>query len=340
MPTLGPVIQAPDYTSDGLPVGASPSTGFYSLTLPGTNNHEPQTTAGQAQAAQESANTTANHSGFGLFNLAGGGSRQFRTDYRGGLIGPWSTVIEAKETFSPRAISVYNASGRLWTPGAFPSGVIGWVWAEDGSAGVPGEGRPAQVVQCVLTITLTNTRAEDTSAGDPGIVLTDWSTGVYAAGTTYTSDTDPNVTYGNDLPDGWAGPTTGELIHTFNPGDETAPNEHEIDITSVLDAEGRTLYYFRVMPIGDPVTGTPKVILPADLDADQSPLAFGFGRTETVTWTLRPPPYQWVYADSEEPAPVIEAVTRLHPRDDGRGMSSAPRLYPPTKADRLVGGYQ
>jgi len=32
-------------------------------------------------------------------------------------------------------------------------------------------------------------------------------------------------------------------------------------------------------------------------------------------------------------------VTRQYPRDDGRGVSSAPRLYPPVKANRLAGGY-
>lgn len=33
-------------------------------------------------------------------------------------------------------------------------------------------------------------------------------------------------------------------------------------------------------------------------------------------------------------------VIRRYPRDDGRGMSSAPRLFPPTKAARVFGGYQ
>jgi len=33
-------------------------------------------------------------------------------------------------------------------------------------------------------------------------------------------------------------------------------------------------------------------------------------------------------------------VIRRYPRDDGRGMSSAPRLFPPTKANRVFGGYQ
>lgn len=31
---------------------------------------------------------------------------------------------------------------------------------------------------------------------------------------------------------------------------------------------------------------------------------------------------------------------RQYPRDDGRGLSSAPRLFPPPKGQRLVGGYQ
>lgn len=36
----------------------------------------------------------------------------------------------------------------------------------------------------------------------------------------------------------------------------------------------------------------------------------------------------------------VKGVTRQHPRDDGRGHSSGPRLYPPTKAQRIFGGYQ
>lgn len=31
---------------------------------------------------------------------------------------------------------------------------------------------------------------------------------------------------------------------------------------------------------------------------------------------------------------------RQYPRDDGAGLSSAPRLFPPPKGQRLVGGYQ
>lgn len=33
-------------------------------------------------------------------------------------------------------------------------------------------------------------------------------------------------------------------------------------------------------------------------------------------------------------------VTRLWPRDDGRGLSPGPRIHPPTRAQRIVGGYQ
>jgi hypothetical protein len=32
-------------------------------------------------------------------------------------------------------------------------------------------------------------------------------------------------------------------------------------------------------------------------------------------------------------------AVRLYPRDDGRGMSSAPRLWPPQKNRRIIGGY-
>lgn len=36
----------------------------------------------------------------------------------------------------------------------------------------------------------------------------------------------------------------------------------------------------------------------------------------------------------------LPPVVRKYPRDDGRGHSSASRLYPPVKAARIVGGYQ
>ena len=49
--------------------------------------------------------------------------------------------------------------------------------------------------------------------------------------------------------------------------------------------------------------------------------------------TLRSPRYRWVY-------PGLNPVIRQYPRDDGRGLSGAPRLHPPVKASRLAGGYQ
>lgn len=33
-------------------------------------------------------------------------------------------------------------------------------------------------------------------------------------------------------------------------------------------------------------------------------------------------------------------AVRLYPRDDGRGMSSAPRIWPMPKSNRIIGGYQ
>ncbi|WP_182377902.1 hypothetical protein [Nocardioides sp. WS12] len=39
--------------------------------------------------------------------------------------------------------------------------------------------------------------------------------------------------------------------------------------------------------------------------------------------------------DGSSVAPAV----RLFPRDDGRGMSSAPRIWPPPKANRVIGGY-
>lgn len=40
------------------------------------------------------------------------------------------------------------------------------------------------------------------------------------------------------------------------------------------------------------------------------------------------------------PGNEAKPVTRLYPRDDGRGMSSAPRVWPPSRANRIIGGFQ
>jgi len=48
-----------------------------------------------------------------------------------------------------------------------------------------------------------------------------------------------------------------------------------------------------------------------------------------AAWRL--PRFRWY----RNRAPVI----RQNPRDDARGLSSAPRLYPPSKSRRLFGGY-
>lgn len=51
-----------------------------------------------------------------------------------------------------------------------------------------------------------------------------------------------------------------------------------------------------------------------------------------VRLTFRSPRYRWLY---NGPTTVV----RQWPRDDARGVSSAPRLWPPTKSNRLAGGY-
>ena len=57
-------------------------------------------------------------------------------------------------------------------------------------------------------------------------------------------------------------------------------------------------------------------------------------------WGLRV--YEIVASGEGEvtPPPTTLTVVRQYPRDDGLGLSSAPRLYPASKARRLVGGYQ
>lgn len=55
--------------------------------------------------------------------------------------------------------------------------------------------------------------------------------------------------------------------------------------------------------------------------------------------TLRVMEWAWV-VNWTVTSPDIAPVTRRYPRDDGRGMSSAPRLFPPSRSARMVGGYQ
>lgn len=38
--------------------------------------------------------------------------------------------------------------------------------------------------------------------------------------------------------------------------------------------------------------------------------------------------------------PLVKPATRQYPREDGTGHSSAPRLYPPPKSQRVIGGHQ
>lgn len=89
--------------------------------------------------------------------------------------------------------------------------------------------------------------------------------------------------------------------------------------------------------------GLPLLIGPAMATVPNYPDPFGPGEFNSFysasglcyfeeDWT--PPRYRIRYLVNSRP------VVRQWPRDDGRGWSSAPRLYPPTKATRAVGGYQ
>ncbi len=46
------------------------------------------------------------------------------------------------------------------------------------------------------------------------------------------------------------------------------------------------------------------------------------------------------YVPPEPPTGTALPAARQWPREDGRGWSSAPRLYPPPKSSRIVGGHQ
>lgn len=50
------------------------------------------------------------------------------------------------------------------------------------------------------------------------------------------------------------------------------------------------------------------------------------------------PSGDWTYFDMAVPVEV--PVVRQYPRDDEHGFGAGPRLYPPPRADRVVGGFQ
>lgn len=61
--------------------------------------------------------------------------------------------------------------------------------------------------------------------------------------------------------------------------------------------------------------------------------------TVTLTYDVTFPRYRLLFDEAIPPTIVEERVTRLYPRDDALGLGSAPRLYPPPRGGRVVGGH-
>jgi len=103
-----------------------------------------------------------------------------------------------------------------------------------------------------------------------------------------------------------------------------------VDTLLFAQAEATPAWYTRTVDIPDP-------------DAFAATLAAGTlklniaqeGSTSGDVWTYIHEAYVVVTHDDG-----VTPVARLWPRDDGRGITSAPRIVPASKATRIFGGYQ
>lgn len=170
--------------------------------------------------------------------------------------------------------------------------------------------------------------------------------------------------------DGWAGvhdPARclyywGEEIATFSPsytgtgtgtpiaalGTPTYPASWRPVVTVVPKDGG--VWLRREVPVGGDLSvrmdGSAWVYLDGTLIGSR----VGDGAAE-ATFTMPGPGLLAIHAedDTDDPfgdgfyidalVPIDAPATRLFPRDDAAGLSAAPRLYPPPKARRIVGGY-
>jgi len=280
-----------------------------------------------------------------------GGRMRFETNYVGGFFGPHSTVIAASAHFDPRAVSAYESGLRNWAPsllGPQPEGAIGWQWQADLAEG---GARASGVVSCTLNAWTPEMPDEsfqycaDDSQGATQIVQSSFQMGLFVTpGGGFKSDSlsPGGIWTTTDALTDWPGPLSGTLLAITN-GPNAGGEIVSVDITGHLDNEGRTCVYERVLLSGVFPPG-PDPIVPRDLTTDERGIAYGhpyflngIGGSE-VAWVFRPPVFRWIY----ESPPIVPPL-RQYPRDDGRGLSSAKRIYPPPKAmqagNRQHGGY-
>lgn len=346
MPTYGPWIQAPDFIKDGTAAGVEPATPTDTLVSQTYSSHDPPT-PGQVQELQLAAITTDPVNGLGEpIGPAGvGGRMRYEIDQLGTVLSPpISTVLKATIDFRPRSVSANNFGICNWAPILLgtPAGAIGWQWQSDMAEGTV---KRSDVVSCVLNVHVPSSQtiqynADDSASVDPQPVVGDFQVGLWAAPGSFSStgSTDP---WGvePDLLTQWPGPLAGTLLAaTAGPA---AAQSFSVDITDLLDSEGRVCVYERNM-FGDIDSGAPSPAVPRVLGADERGLAYGpphFLDTiedSGIEWTFRPPVFRWIYE-----TPPVAPPCRRYPRHDDLGNS--PRIYPPPptrqRSGRISGYY-
>lgn len=124
---------------------------------------------------------------------------------------------------------------------------------------------------------------------------------------------------------------------TFNVGQQVpqAPLDYTFTSSDLDPTNGGVHVYpvSRQATIPDWVTGGFGGLLARNL-----PVGMNASAAPEMTYLLTYPRYRYVY--EEAPTTGLGPVVRLFPRDDGRGVHASPRIYPSSKARRIVGGFQ
>lgn len=131
----------------------------------------------------------------------------------------------------------------------------------------------------------------------------------------------PSALHDVDDVDGFGGTTAGDWLFAWeSPVSDTLGGEAEFDASWNLGSGS---------PVSDAATllADPRIRLTMI-----NPL----GVTDTGKSILD---LIEVWVDVTYEAGALFPVTRQYPRDDARGFGSAPRIYPPPRAGRIVGGY-
>lgn len=218
-----------------------------------------------------------------------------------------------------RAVSAHQAR-QSWPRPPLPDDAVDVEWEAPGSTVVkavaaPGFFHRSQTGGGAWAVLLWALRADgpgldvDLSA-DPPVLATPWH-----AGQAFTAAGDLTA------PD----PSVAALVAAWPPrADGTPEPVKPLDVTAHLagdDAVLALLVWVRVDAIPAPQAGSPGANLGATVGA--------YDWFANVTWTLRPPRHRFVYERVPQPP-----ITRVHPRDDGRGTSAAGRVWPPPRSQQ------